>query len=97
MSDSIEKYFDNASSTIPSQVSYNKGQIVSKNGNNEEIKDPIVESVVEKFRERSRVGIQKYGTTLADSPDGFYAFVNHLQEELMDAVNYLETIKQQKF
>ena len=59
--------------------------------------DPIVDSVIKKFQERSRVGIEKYNTTLADSPEGFYAFVNHLQEELMDAVNYLEKIKQQKF
>jgi len=80
MSDSVKKYFDNVNSTIP----------IEKNT------DPIVDSVVEKFKERSKIGIEKYGTTLQDSPDGFYSFINHLQEELMDACNYLEKIKQQK-
>lgn len=60
-------------------------------------KDSIVQDVIDKFKHRSDVGIKKYGTTLADSPEGFYAFVNHLQEELMDACLYLEKIKQQKF
>lgn len=59
-------------------------------------KDVIVELVISKMRERSRDGIVKYGTTLYDSPDGFYKFLNHLQEELMDAVLYIEKIKQQK-
>ena len=80
MSDSVKKYFENANSTIP----------IGENT------DPIVDSVVNKFKERSKVGIKKYGTTLQDSPDGFYEFINHLQEELMDACNYLEKIKQQK-
>ena len=59
-------------------------------------KDPIVERVVNKFKARSRDGIIKYGTTLYDSPDGFYTWVNHAQEEAMDFVLYLERIKQQK-
>lgn len=56
-------------------------------------KDPIVEMVVSKMRERSRDGIVKYGTTLEDSPDGFYSWLNHFQEELMDAILYIEKIK----
>tara|TARA_R110000765_G_scaffold412085_1_gene511557 strand:+ start:695 stop:976 length:282 start_codon:yes stop_codon:yes gene_type:complete len=57
-------------------------------------KDPIVESVISKFKERSRDGIIKYGTTLQDSPDGFLKFLTHLQEELMDAALYIEKLKQ---
>ena len=59
-------------------------------------KDPIVEDVIRTMRSRSREGVQKYGTTLYDSPDGFYKFLNHLQEELMDATLYIEKLKQQK-
>tara|TARA_R100000951_G_C2651218_1_gene184463 strand:- start:215 stop:484 length:270 start_codon:yes stop_codon:yes gene_type:complete len=59
-------------------------------------KDPIVQKVINKFHSRSRDGILKYGTTLYDSPDDFYAFLNHLQEELMDATLYIEKLKQQK-
>ena len=59
-------------------------------------KDSIVEDVINTLRSRSRDGIIKYGTTLYDSPDGFYKFLNHLQEELMDATLYIEKIKKQK-
>lgn len=59
-------------------------------------KDPIVDIVVAKMKARSKEGIEKYGTTLMDSPDGFYSFLNHLQEELMDAILYIEKIKTQK-
>ena len=44
--------------------------------------DEIVENVVSKYRHRSKIGIQKYGTTLQDSPEDLLAFLNHLQEEL---------------
>jgi len=59
-------------------------------------KDPIVEQVIQKMRARSRDGIAKYGTTLYDSPDGFYEFLNHLQEELLDGALYIQKLKQQK-
>jgi hypothetical protein len=58
--------------------------------------DKIVDDVISKYRQRSELGIQKYNTTLQDNPDGFYAFLNHLQEELMDATLYIEKLKQQK-
>jgi hypothetical protein len=59
----------------------------------DKIKDPIVENVVKNFINRSNVGIIKYKTTLNDSNLSFDKWVNHTQEELMDAVNYLEKIK----
>ena len=56
------------------------------------MKDSIVEKVIEKFQQRSEIGIIKYGTTLADNnTDDFFS---HLQEELMDAILYLEKLKQ---
>lgn len=63
---------------------------------NQKTIDPIVEDVVSKMRSRSEVGIKKYGTTLYNSPDGFYAFLNHLQEELTDAILYIEKLKKQR-
>jgi DNA-binding transcriptional regulator GbsR (MarR family) len=56
-------------------------------------KDEIVETVMNTFRERSERGINKYGTTLFDSNENCLAFINHLQEELMDAVLYAEKLK----
>lgn len=52
--------------------------------------DEIVENVVSKYRHRSKIGIQKYGTTLQDSPEDLLAFLNHLQEELFDGSLYCE-------
>jgi len=55
--------------------------------------DPIVEQVVKKFQDRSKLGIKKYGTTLEENKEGFIPFLNHLQEELMDAILYIEKLK----
>ena len=53
-------------------------------------KDKIIKKVVKKFIGRSKVGMKKYGVSLADDPTDLDGWLNHLQEELMDAVNYLE-------
>lgn len=58
------------------------------------VKDPIVESVVKELRERSRVGIEKYGTTLEENNND--DFLQHLKEELMDAVNYIQKLQNEK-
>lgn len=58
--------------------------------------DPCVESVVSSLRERSAVGMAKYGVTVADAPIDFLGWVQHLQEELLDAAIYLERIKREK-
>jgi len=54
------------------------------------MKDKIVENVVDKYLERSQVGITKYGTTLENNNKDNY--LKHLQEELMDATLYLEKL-----
>ena len=56
--------------------------------------DPIVKQVTDKFKSRSEVGIKKYGTTLEDNNTD--DFLNHLQEELMDAVLYIEKLKSER-
>lgn len=53
-------------------------------------RDPVIKSVVDNFVKRSDVGFEKYGVTLAEDDAPLVAWLNHLQEELMDAVNYLE-------
>ena len=56
------------------------------------MKDPVVQSVIRKLEERSERGKRKYGVML-DRPDlSQREWLIHLQEELMDAVNYLEVL-----
>lgn len=54
-------------------------------------KDAIVQSVINQFNERSKVGIYKYGTTLEDNNSD--DFLQHLKEELMDAILYIEKLQ----
>lgn len=58
-----------------------------------EFRDPIIKQVVEKFIERSDTGFKKYGVTLKEDDSPLIVWLNHLQEELMDAVNYIEKLK----
>ena len=59
-----------------------------------EFRDPVVKRVVNKFVSRSDVGFEKYGVTLDKDPSEMFAWLNHLQEELMDAVLYLQKAKE---
>tara|TARA_R100000541_G_scaffold882_2_gene4679 strand:+ start:960 stop:1178 length:219 start_codon:yes stop_codon:yes gene_type:complete len=59
-----------------------------------EFRDPVVERVVDKFVSRSDVGYSKYGITLDKDPSEIAEWLNHLQEELMDAVLYLQKAKE---
>ena len=54
-----------------------------------EIRDKIIESVVKKFINRSDVGYKKYGVTLHKDDQPLDTWLQHIQEELMDAVNYI--------
>ena len=54
------------------------------------MRDKIIEQVINKIKSRSDVGFKKYGVTLADDDQPLDTWLQHLQEELMDAVNYLE-------
>ena len=58
-------------------------------------RDPVVQSVVNKFVDRSDVGFKKYGKTLRDDPSDVFVWLNHLQEELMDATLYLQRLKEE--
>ena len=62
-------------------------------------RDPVVERVVDKFVSRSDVGFDKYGTTLEDERrlkmKGLQKYLNDVQEELMDAVLYIQTAREE--
>jgi hypothetical protein len=58
-------------------------------------RDPVVQSVVNKFVDRSDVGFAKYGKTLRDDDSDVFIWLNHLQEELMDATLYLQRLKEE--
>jgi hypothetical protein len=64
------------------------------NSKNIDFRDPVVERVVDKFVGRSDVGFKKYGITLDNDPQEMFVWLNHLQEELMDAVLYLQKAKE---
>ena len=57
------------------------------------IQDKTVKDVVEKFCNRSAVGVEKYGTTLYSNPLPLIEWLKHLQEELMDATLYIERLR----
>lgn len=56
--------------------------------------DKIVEQVITKFKERSEKGQVKYGTTLERDDLSKAQWLNHLQEELMDGILYIERLKE---
>ena len=58
-------------------------------------RDPVVQKVCDKFIDRSNVGFAKYGSTLDDERrlkmKGLQKYLNDIQEELMDAVLYIQS------
>jgi hypothetical protein len=58
--------------------------------------DSIVSSIISQFMDRSRIGLEKYGTTLDRKDLSFLQWVQHAQEEHFDAILYLEKMKQVK-
>lgn len=59
------------------------------------IEDPIVLKVMAKYYERSQLGINKYGTTLAREDLELTDWLTHAQDEAMDLSLYIERIKQE--
>jgi hypothetical protein len=56
--------------------------------------DTIVKSVVQKFLDRAAFGKKKYGTDLDRTDLSILEWIQHAQEEHMDAILYLEKLKQ---
>ncbi len=57
------------------------------------MKDKIVQAVIDKLSSRSETGIRKYGVTMDRGDLSFAEWMQHLQEELMDAIIYIEKLK----
>lgn len=55
--------------------------------------DSIVNSVVEAFLTRSKIGTEKYGTNLDRNDLTTLEWLKHAQEEAMDFTLYLEKLK----
>ena len=60
-------------------------------------KDKIVQAVLRKMDERSLVGQKKYGQTMQDEIEtgkkDLHMFLTDVQEEIMDALLYIEAAK----
>ena len=69
------------------------------NVNCDNFRDPVVKRVVEKFKDRSNVGYEKYGTTLHEERTtkikGLMKYLIDIQEELMDAILYIQTAQEE--
>ena len=61
-------------------------------------RDPVVQRVCEKFTQRSDEGFAKYGRTLHAERTGGHkdllGYLNDVQEELMDAILYIQTARE---
>jgi len=62
-------------------------------------RDPVVRNVVNKFVKRSDVGFDKYGQTLdaerKTRMKDLVGYLNDVQEELMDAVLYIQAAREE--
>jgi len=59
------------------------------------IQDENVFNVVLQYAERAQKGFEKYGTTTERTDIDLKGWLQHLQEELMDATVYIERLKRE--
>jgi len=53
----------------------------------------IEKRIIDKINQRAEIGKQKYGVTMERTDLSTYEWLNHLQEELLDAIIYIEKLK----
>ena len=53
----------------------------------------IEKRVIDRINQRSEIGKEKYGVTMERTDLSTYDWLNHLQEELLDAIIYIEKLK----
>jgi hypothetical protein len=65
----------------------------------DDLRDPVVGRVIDKFKKRSDVGFKKYGQTLDNERrtgvKDLAAYLNDIQEELMDAILYIQAAREE--
>lgn len=67
---------------------------MSKKDTIEQLKiDRYVQTIKDKFEQRSQTGIRKYNTTLERTDLSTLDWINHAQEEAMDFILYLERLR----
>ena len=89
MGDSIKKYFETTTTTNLKTMYPGDIEVTMDRPK----KDSYVQIVKAKFEARSQRGIEKYNTTLEREDLNLQEWLNHLQEELMDATLYVERLK----
>ena len=57
--------------------------------------DSIVYSIISQFKQRADFGMKKYGTNLDRTDLSILEWIQHAQEEHMDAILYLEKLKKE--
>ena len=60
-----------------------------------DIEDKVVQEVLNSYLDRADAGLKKYGTNLNRKDLEPLEWLNHLQEELMDATLYIEKLKKE--
>ena len=58
-------------------------------------KTDILSKLVDKYEDREAQGFLKYGTTMDRGDLSLHEWLNHLQEELMDATLYITKLKEE--
>jgi len=56
-------------------------------------KDKMIQKIMQRMSKRADDGIKKYGSTMLHSKKSFVAWIDDAQEELWDAIVYLEKLK----
>ncbi len=56
-------------------------------------KDKLVQGVIDRIAKRSEIGIKKFGCTMLESKKPTIAWIDEAQQELSDAIIYLEKFK----
>lgn len=104
--DSVSKYFENEREgyetrsmypgdieiTVNKNVPSNEGTVPPTDTNFIKT-DKYIQAVKEKFEQRSQTGIKKYGTTLEREDLNELDWLTHLEEELMDALGYIQVLR----
>ena len=88
--DSDGDYWVNADDGLDTVLLQSEVEVIE-----DEQTDSIVESVINQFKQRSEVGINKYGTTLDRNDLSTLEWIEHAKQEAMDFVLYLEKLKQE--
>jgi histidinol dehydrogenase len=88
------KHFETLENVTDKEIGYTRALKHIKQLLEKQMKDTIVESVIEQFKQRSEIGIKKYNTTLDRTDLTRLEWLQHAQEEAMDLILYLEKLKQ---